>query len=114
LYNHYPTINMMGKLNAMAFLAVTGSTLAFVPHRLLSSRSMATLMPAATLEPKTMNSTSTTSMAPTTWDCDEEAQCLEVPACDEEKCRTSLDVRIHGEWFDLTGEFDEKMWQAEA
>ena len=40
---------------------------------------------------------------PTTWECDEDAQCVEVPACDDEGCRTSLDVRIHGEWYDLTG-----------
>lgn len=37
------------------------------------------------------------------WDCDEEANCVEVPACDEEACRTTLDVRIHGEWYDLSG-----------
>lgn len=41
--------------------------------------------------------------APTTWDCDDEANCVEVPACDEESCRTSLDVRIHSKWYDLTG-----------
>lgn len=38
------------------------------------------------------------------WECDDELlECVEVPACDEEKCRTSLDVRIHGEWYDLSG-----------
>jgi hypothetical protein len=30
-------------------------------------------------------------------------ECKEVPACDEEVCRTSLDVRIHGDWYDLSG-----------
>ena len=39
------------------------------------------------------------------WECNEEAECVEVPQCDEESCRTSLDVRIHGEWYDLTGTF---------
>ena len=39
----------------------------------------------------------------TTWNCDDEANCVEVAACDEEECRTSLDVRIHGEWYDLAG-----------
>jgi hypothetical protein len=39
----------------------------------------------------------------TAWECDEDANCVVVPACDEEKCRTSLDVRIHGEWYDLSG-----------
>lgn len=37
------------------------------------------------------------------WDCDEEANCVQIDACDEEKCRTTLDVRIHGEWYDLSG-----------
>jgi len=39
----------------------------------------------------------------TAWDCDEEMNCVEVPACDEQQCRTTLDVRIHGEWYDLSG-----------
>ena len=38
------------------------------------------------------------------WDCDEDANCVQIDACDEEMCRTSLDVRIHGEWYDLSGE----------
>jgi fatty acid desaturase len=41
--------------------------------------------------------------APTSWECDEDAQCVEVPACDDEGCRTTLDVRIHGTWYDLSG-----------
>jgi fatty acid desaturase len=40
---------------------------------------------------------------PTAWDCDKDANCAEVPACDEQACRTSLDVRIHGKWYDLSG-----------
>lgn len=39
----------------------------------------------------------------TTWECDEEANCIQVDACDQEVCRTSLDVRIHNTWFDLSG-----------
>ena len=39
----------------------------------------------------------------TAWECDEEMNCVEVPACDEENCRTTLDVRIHGDWYDLSG-----------
>ena len=37
------------------------------------------------------------------WECDDEANCVKVPACDQEQCRTSLDVRIHGKWYDLSG-----------
>ncbi len=44
------------------------------------------------------------SSVPKAWDCDEEANCVEVDACDEEQCRTTLDVRIHNEWYDLSGE----------
>lgn len=44
------------------------------------------------------------TVAPMGWECDEEANCVMVPACDEEGCRTSLDVRIHGDWYDLSGE----------
>jgi hypothetical protein len=40
---------------------------------------------------------------PTVWDCDDEANCVPVPACDEKECRTSLDVRIHNTWYDLSG-----------
>mmetsp|Transcript_16402 Transcript_16402/g.23937 ORF Transcript_16402/g.23937 Transcript_16402/m.23937 type:complete len:355 (-) Transcript_16402:175-1239(-) len=40
---------------------------------------------------------------PKAYDCDEDANCVEVNACDEEMCRTTLDVRIHGEWYDLSG-----------
>lgn len=41
---------------------------------------------------------------PKAWDCDEEANCVLVEACDEVQCRTTLDVRIHGNWYDLSGE----------
>lgn len=41
---------------------------------------------------------------PKAWECDEEANCVQIDACDEEQCRTTLDVRIHGEWYDLSGE----------
>ena len=38
-----------------------------------------------------------------TWECNDEAECVQVPECTDEECRTSLDVRIHGQWYDLTG-----------
>ena len=53
---------------------------------------------ATTLQPSPAGVT-----APVGWDCDEEANCKEVPACDDEGCRTTLDVRIHGKWYDLSG-----------
>jgi len=37
------------------------------------------------------------------WKCNDDAECERVPECDDNGCRTSLDVRIHGEWYDLTG-----------
>lgn len=40
---------------------------------------------------------------PKGWECDEDANCVEVDACDDQKCRTSLDIRIHGKWYDLSG-----------
>ena len=41
--------------------------------------------------------------APAAWECDADANCDLVPACDETACRTTLDVRIHGTWYDLSG-----------
>jgi hypothetical protein len=52
------------------------------------------------------NSTSSSSIVEPlagTWECNEEAECVQVPECNDDQCRTSLDVRIHGEWYDLTG-----------
>jgi acyl-lipid Delta6-acetylenase / acyl-lipid (9-3)-desaturase len=40
---------------------------------------------------------------PTVYECDDEINCVLVPACDEQECRTSLDVRIHNVWYDLSG-----------
>jgi len=39
------------------------------------------------------------------WECNEEAECVKIPACDGEQCQTSLDVRIHNTWYDLSGMF---------
>eukprot|EP00543_Licmophora_paradoxa_P010954 CAMPEP_0202476512 /NCGR_PEP_ID=MMETSP1360-20130828/93461_1 /ASSEMBLY_ACC=CAM_ASM_000848 /TAXON_ID=515479 /ORGANISM="Licmophora paradoxa, Strain CCMP2313" /LENGTH=375 /DNA_ID=CAMNT_0049103723 /DNA_START=172 /DNA_END=1296 /DNA_ORIENTATION=+ len=53
------------------------------------------------LNPPSTSTTTTTT--PSAYDCDENANCVEVDACDEQSCRTSLDVRIHGTWYDLSG-----------
>lgn len=79
-------------------IVATSSVDSFLPKsRVGTLRSSVKPFHAATLEP------TATTPAPTTWECDEDASCVEVPACDDEGCRTSLDVRIHGEWYDLTG-----------
>lgn len=66
---------------------------------------------ASTLEapppaPSNINST----LIGGSWECNEDAECVEVPQCNEEECRTSLDVRIHGEWYDLTGTLQIKLF----
>jgi len=40
---------------------------------------------------------------PVSWKCNEDAECVQVPVCNEIKCRTSLDVRIHDTWYDISG-----------
>jgi hypothetical protein len=106
---------MISKSSLWTFLAVagTGTTTAFVPsslvHRIAQHQKTPHQWRAATIDETTNIATSTTTSTTNankelmTWECDDEAQCAEVPACDEEQCRTSLDVRIHGEWYDLTG-----------
>jgi hypothetical protein len=95
---------MMIGNNLPAFLLLamaSTSTNAFVPARFANLQRSATLNPikAATLEPLTVGKDE-----PTTWECDDDlTECKEVLACDEEVCRTSLDVRIHGDWYDLSG-----------
>lgn len=90
---------MFNRSTAGLLLLVSGSNVdAFTPSKLFGTRS--TIMPlrSTTLEPRVNG-----APEQTTWDCDDDVQCVEVPACDEVACRTSLDVRIHGEWYDLTG-----------
>jgi len=69
-----------------------------------------TTLVASTLEnPSTRNTNATSSLDEThdalggSWECNDNADCKAVPECDALQCRTSLDVRIHGEWYDLTG-----------
>ena len=97
------------------FLAVSGNGISSVgafsppsPRAAAASPSVATtqknMVATAPPMPGTANGGSSSSDAPLGWDCDDEANCVQVPACDEEVCRTSLDVRIHNEWYDLSGE----------
>lgn len=96
------------------FLAVSGNGISSVgafsppsPRAAAASPSVATtqknMVATAPPMPGTANG-SGSSEAPLGWECDDEANCVQVPACDEEACRTSLDVRIHNEWYDLSGE----------
>ncbi len=90
------------KVHVLSLLATAATTSeAFVPSSLVNRmiKTKTSHWKAATLDETTTNG----AKEITTWECDEEAQCVEVPACDDETCRTSLDVRIHGEWYDLTG-----------
>ena len=98
-------ISRSSSVRILALLASVASIEAFVPSALTSPvvhRRPVARWRAATIDDTTTNGATATKEL-TTWECDEEAQCVEVPACDEEQCRTSLDVRIHGEWYDLTG-----------
>lgn len=66
-----------------------------------NSRFSSSRLAATTLEPPSTLAKDDDALK--TWECDEEANCVMVDACDEEKCRTSLDVRIHNTWYDLSG-----------
>jgi len=88
-------------------LAVPSPVTGFsVPHQRIATPST-TARFSTVLEPTTTNGATATldsaSEMPTAWECDEEAECVEVPVCDEQECRTTLDVRIHGNWYDLSG-----------
>jgi len=49
-------------------------------------------------------SSPTSTTIPQAYDCDEGGEeCVAVEACNEEGCRTSLDVRMHGVWYNLEG-----------
>lgn len=98
-------IMICNNLSAFLFTAsLLGSHVeAFVPTNFVSIARPSLVKPiyASTLESPTVEDS---TKAPTSWECDDDlTECKEVPACDEEACRTSLDVRIHGEWYDLSG-----------
>ena len=105
---------------ALIALAAAGNVSGFsTPQQrnIISSSSTSTARFSTLVEPPTTTTTSTDgntppivasdlddlSKEPTAWECNDEAECVVVPACDEEDCRTSLDVRVHGTWYDLSG-----------
>jgi hypothetical protein len=86
---------------SVAITLLTSSHAFHLPHSMSTSWSK---VHATTLDPSSMMNTGVGgAVAPSGWECDEEANCVEVPACDDKVCRTSLDVRIHGKWYDLSG-----------
>ena len=95
--------NLSAFLLSAALVVGTNNVDAFVPTGRVSVARPSLIKPiyASTLEAPTVEDS---TKAPSTWECDDDlTECREVPACDEEECRTSLDVRIHGEWYDLSG-----------
>ena len=101
------------RVTLAALLAVSGSEIssvgAFSPPSSKAGAAITQKNMVATAPPMpgTANGANGGSEAPLGWECDDEANCVQVPACDDEGCRTSLDVRIHGEWYDLSGELVE-------
>lgn len=90
---------------ALFFLALAGPSAAFLPSKLNGQApklSQPLRRGAASIDAPSTKPT-INGDEPTVWECDDEMNCVEVAACDEEKCRTSLDVRIHGTWYDLSG-----------
>ena len=101
------------RVTLAALLAVSGGGIssvgAFSPpsSKTGAATTQKNMVATAPPMPGTANGGGSSSEAPLGWECDDEANCVQVPACDDEGCRTSLDVRIHGEWYDLSGELVE-------
>jgi hypothetical protein len=86
----------------MKLALVVGVSIVSSVSALQSPRPQSALK-ATTLDPNTIVNGG--AVAPSGWQCDEEANCVEIPVCDDQVCRTSLDVRIHGQWYDLSGTY---------
>ena len=100
LHRAYATITAVGiALNGARAFSFSHKPLTRTPA--LSSSARFSTLEKANIE--ISNKDEVTSEMPTAWECNEDAECVVVPACDEENCRTSLDVRIHGKWYDLSG-----------
>ena len=91
---------MLSKSLVWLILASSSHSFTVFTPRIASPPSVSSLG-STTLAPPEVISSNTTGI--TAWECDEDAVCVQVPACDDQICRTSLDVRIHGEWYDLSG-----------
>lgn len=76
-----------------------------VPQRRIAVRQTLVSRSASVAEESVavVNGESNSNQQAVAWECDEDANCVEVDACDQEQCRTSLDVRIHNQWYDLSG-----------
>jgi hypothetical protein len=97
---------MFNRSTAWLLLLVSGSSVdAFTPSKLAGIRStVSSPLRSTTLKPEVNGAAAAAASAEsTTFYCDEDVQRLEVPVGDEETRRTTLDVRINGEWYDLTG-----------
>ena len=97
------------RMKCVTAFTLAGSVAAFTspgirsstPNLISSTARHSSVLEAPTASTETVEATG--EDAPTAWECNEEAECVEVPACDEEDCRTTLDVRIHSKWYDLSG-----------
>ena len=85
-----------------AFTPTSSMTSKYLSSSMSTKRSNVIVRSSVTAEDLRVNGD--VAKTPSAWDCDEDANCVQVDACDEESCRTTLDVRIHGEWYDLSGE----------
>jgi hypothetical protein len=96
------TLLFMMLSQPLAWLLLASSSQGFtvLTPRIAPRPSVSSLRSTTLASPEVVNINSTEMTA---WECDEDAICVQVPACDDQICRTSLDVRIHGEWYDLSG-----------
>jgi hypothetical protein len=112
-----PNNNVWRRVGVQTARATTTKTTTFTRRHtsysiLLSSNTLETSAAASISNSNnTSSSLSSSSIVEPlagTWECNEEAECVSVPECSDQECRTSLDVRIHGEWYDLTGTYHPK------
>lgn len=90
-------------LAGLALMGSSASAFSAPKQRVMTNTARFSTMVDAPNGAATEEASSTAAKMPMAWECDEEAECVEVPACDEVECRTTLDTRIHGEWYDLSG-----------